>query len=80
VLDKKGHPVVSGLTQDDFAITEDKQPQQIFSFEGPETHVLGPHAADSNPEGKAPVTVLVLDLLNQALKTLPTSAMKCSGF
>ncbi|MGB7729760.1 MAG: VWA domain-containing protein [Candidatus Acidiferrum sp.] len=64
VLDKKGHPVVSGLTQDDFTITEDKTAQRIFSFEPPETHVLGPNAADSNPEGKAPVTILVLDLLN----------------
>jgi VWFA-related protein len=64
VLDKKGHPVVSGLTQDDFTITEDKQPQRIFSFEAPETHVLGPSIVDSNPEGKAPVTILVLDLLN----------------
>ena len=32
VLDKKGHPVVSGLTKDDFTITEDKIPQTIFSF------------------------------------------------
>lgn len=31
VLDKKGRPVVSGLTQDDFTLTEDKQPQRIFS-------------------------------------------------
>jgi hypothetical protein len=38
VLDKKGHPVVSGLTQDDFTIKEDKKPQRIFSFEAPETH------------------------------------------
>jgi VWFA-related protein len=68
VLDKKGHPVGSGLTQDDFAITEDKQPQRIFSFEAPETHVLGPNAADSNPEGKAPVTILVLDLLNSSFE------------
>jgi len=64
VLDKKGHPVVSGLTQDDFAISEDKTAQTIFSFEPPETHVLGPNAADNNPRGKAPVTILVLDLLN----------------
>ncbi len=64
VLDKKGHPVVSGLTQDDFTITEGKQPQRIFSFEAPQTHALGSNAADSNPEGKAPITILVLDLLN----------------
>jgi VWFA-related protein len=66
VVDKKGRPVVSGLTQDDFTITEDKRPQRIFSFEAPETHVIGPSAGDSNPEGKAPVTILVLDLLNSS--------------
>ena len=35
VLDKKGHLVVSGLTKDDFTITEDKVPQTIVSFEAP---------------------------------------------
>ncbi len=64
VLDKKGRPVVSGLTKDDFTITEDKEPQPIFSFEAPETHVIAPASGDSNPDGKAPVTILVLDLLN----------------
>jgi VWFA-related protein len=66
VVDTKGRPVVSGLTPDDFTITEDKRPQRIFSFEAPETHVIGPSAGDSNPEGKAPVTILVLDLLNSS--------------
>jgi len=66
VVDKKGRPVVSGLTQDDFTITEDKQPQHIFSFEAPETHVMVPNAEDNNPDGKAPVTILVLDLLNSS--------------
>ena len=33
VLDKKGRPVVKGLTKDDFLITEDKKPQRVFSFE-----------------------------------------------
>lgn len=64
VLDKKGHPVVSGLTQNDFTITEDKKPQRIFSFEAPETHVMGANAGDDNPDGKAPVTIFVLDELN----------------
>jgi VWFA-related protein len=64
VLDKKGHPVVSGLTKNDFTITEDKTPQSIFSFEAPEVHVMNASAGDENPEGKAPVTILVLDLLN----------------
>ncbi len=64
VLDKQGHPVVSGLTKDDFKITEDKKPQRIFSFEEPETHVMGANAGDDNPDGKAPATVLVVDLLD----------------
>jgi VWFA-related protein len=68
VLDKKGRPVVTGLTKDDFTITEDKRPQRIFSFEAPETHVMGPNAGDRNPEGKAPVTILVLDLLNSSFE------------
>jgi VWFA-related protein len=64
VLDKKGHIVVKGLTKDDFAITEEKNPQRIFSFEEPQTHVADTSAADDNPAGKAPLTILVLDLLN----------------
>jgi VWFA-related protein len=68
VLDKKGHPVMSGLTKDDFTITEYKEPQPIFSFEAPETHVIAPSAGDSNPDGKAPVTILVLDLLNSSFQ------------
>jgi len=63
VLDRKGRPVVKGLTKDDFTITENKKQQRIFSFEAPESHVDINPAAD-NPAGKAPVTVLVLDLLN----------------
>jgi len=64
VLDKSGNPVVTGLTQDDFTITEDKQPRPIFSFEAPESHVLEAGAGDNNPQGKAPITIVVLDLLN----------------
>ncbi len=63
VLDKKGRPVVTGLTKDDFTITDDKKPQRIFSFEAPETHVDA-NAVGDNPAGKAPVTIFVLDLLN----------------
>ena len=40
VLDKKNRPVVTGLTRDDFTITEDKKPQTIFSFEAPQEHFL----------------------------------------
>ena len=64
VLDKKGHIVVNGLTRDEFAITEEKKPQKIFSFEAPQAHMTDSHAADDNPAGKAPLTILVLDLLN----------------
>ncbi len=64
VLDKKGNPVLTGLTQDDFHITQDKKPQSIFSFESPQIHVLSPSASEDNPDGKAPVNILVLDQLN----------------
>jgi VWFA-related protein len=64
VLDKKGHPVVSGLTKDDFTITEDKIPQTIFSFEAPEVHAIRTGAEDENPTAKAPHTILVMDQLN----------------
>lgn len=68
VLDKKGRPVVKGLTKDDFLITENKKPQRIFSFEAPETHVVDVSAADDNLSGKAPVTIFVLDLLNSSFE------------
>jgi VWFA-related protein len=70
VVDKKGNPVVTGLTRDDFTITEDKQPQRIFSFEAPDEHGLSDSDSESDGsakavvEGKAPTTILVLDLLN----------------
>lgn len=68
VLDKKGRPVVTGLTKDDFTITEDKVPQTIFSFEAPEAHVMGTGAGDENPNGKAPETILVMDRLNSSFE------------
>lgn len=64
VLDKEGHPVVNGLSKDDFTITENKKPQRIFSFEAPQLHTMGAAAGDDNPDGEAPVTIFVLDLLN----------------
>jgi VWFA-related protein len=70
VLDKKGRPVTSGLTKDDFTITEDKTPQAIFSFEAPEVHAVTGPAEDENPNGKAPVTILVLDQLNSRFEDL----------
>ncbi len=68
VLDKKGTPVASGLTRNDFTITEDKEPQSIFSFEAPQEHVVSRSASSENPEGKAPTTILVLDLLNSTFE------------
>jgi VWFA-related protein len=68
VLDKKGRPVVSGLTKDDFIITEDKKPQRIFSFEAPDVHQMAANAGDENANGKAPVTIFVLDLLNSSFQ------------
>ncbi len=69
VLDKKGDPVVKGLARDDFAITEDKTPQRIFSFEAPDSHTLKRGAA-GNDESKTPVTILVLDLLNSSFEEM----------
>jgi VWFA-related protein len=66
VLDRKGRPVVKGLTKDDFTITDDKKPQRIFSFEPPETHVVDTSSTADNPAGKAPVTIFVLDLLDSS--------------
>ena len=64
VLDKRGNPVVNGLSKDDFTITENKKPQRIFSFEAPQVHTMEAAAGDDNPDGEAPVTIFVLDLLN----------------
>src|SRR5579859_658843 len=67
VLDKKGHPVVTGLTKDDFTITEDHRPQSIYSFEGPQAHTVNALAGDNQDE-KAPLTIFVLDLLNTSFE------------
>jgi VWFA-related protein len=74
VLDKKGHPVVTGLTKDDFTITENKKPQRIFSFDAPAQSTGArpqrlfsfdaPTAGNAGSAGSAPATILVLDLLN----------------
>jgi VWFA-related protein len=62
VLDKKGHPVVTGLTKADFAITESGEPRRIFSFDPP--------AASAKTAENSPATIFVLDLLNPPLKDL----------
>jgi VWFA-related protein len=64
VLDKEGNPVVTGLTKDDFAITEDKRPQAIFSFEPPEPIALNANEADHEGPGNRPAMIQVLDRLN----------------
>lgn len=69
VVDKKGNPVVTGLTRDDFIIAEDKQPQSIFSFEAPGEHSPDPAVtADENLNGKSPRVTLILDLLNSRVE------------
>jgi VWFA-related protein len=68
VLDRKGRRVVTGLTKDDFTITEDKRPQGIFSFEGPKAHAINALASDDNLDEKAPLTIVVLDLLNSSFE------------
>lgn len=70
VLDAKGHPVIKGLTRDDFTITQDKKPQRIFSFEAPDAHLVTSATADDNPAGKAPVTIFVLDQLNSTFEQM----------
>jgi VWFA-related protein len=64
VLDKKGNLVVTGLTKDDFAITEDKQPRPIFSFEPPVPMVSRADEPAQDEEMNTPSTILVLDRLN----------------
>jgi VWFA-related protein len=63
VVDKKGKPVVTGLTRDDFIITEDKRPQRIFSFEAPDEH-----GRASAVDRKSPQVIVVLDFLNSRFK------------
>jgi VWFA-related protein len=74
VLDKKGRPVVTGLTKDDFTIIENGKPQRIFSFDAPAQSAGtnpqslfsydAPRAGNAGSAGSAPATILVLDLLN----------------
>ena len=65
VMDKSGHPVTTGLNKDDFLITEEKQPQKIFSFEAPQEHVAS--GDEESSLSKAPATILVLDQLNDSV-------------
>ena len=76
VVDRKGNPVVTGLTKNDFTITENGKPQRIFSFDTPaagiETSAGASQAArpetvqvpNTKTAQKGPATILVLDLMN----------------
>jgi VWFA-related protein len=70
VLDKTGHPVVSGLTQDDFTVTEDKKPQHILSFDAPTAESADPDTAEHNPTENSPKTIFVFDVLNSRFEDL----------
>src|SRR5271156_680493 len=75
VVDRKGKPVVTGLTKSDFAITEDGKPQRIFSFDAPAAGVETSPAAspattpdtvktsNTRTASEGLATILVLDLL-----------------
>jgi VWFA-related protein len=80
VTDKKGNLVEHKLTQDDFTIDEDGQPQRIRSFEAPNEHrfmsgtqPVVTSAADLTKIGDAPVTILVLDELNSRFEDMSFS-------
>jgi VWFA-related protein len=64
VLDKKGVPVVNGLTRNDFIVKEDNHPQTIVSFEPPKLGEQGKQAGNDGLAASAPATILMLDLLN----------------
>jgi VWFA-related protein len=76
VVDRNGNPHGTGLTKNDFTITEDGKPQRIFSFDTPtagaETSASASPAArpetvqvpDRKTAQKGPATILVLDLMN----------------
>ncbi len=69
VLDRHGRPVVTGLTKDDFRITEDSRPQRILSFETPQEHVArAGEEEESAAAGHAPLTIFVLDLLDAKMQ------------
>jgi len=80
VTDKKGNLITQPLTKDDFTIVEDKQVQQIRSFEPPSAHEMPPSdtpivnsAADLGKIGDSPVTILVSDELNSRFEDMSYS-------
>ena len=75
VLDKQNRPVTSGLTKDDFAITEEHKPQQISSFEAPDAHTITSTAPEDSSPGAAPLTEFVLDRLNSTFEQFAYSTV-----
>jgi VWFA-related protein len=80
VTDKKGNLITQPLTKDDFTIVEDKQVQQIRSFEPPSAHRMPQSdipivnsAADLGKIGDSPVTILVSDELNSRFEDMSYS-------
>ncbi len=72
VGDKSGNPVRT-LTQDDFSILEDGQPQKILSFEAPAS-------AESSVQPNSPRTIILLDELNAAFADLSFARDKILQF
>src|ERR1700722_764606 len=64
VLDKAGHPVVQGLTRNDFVVTDGNKSQPILSFEEPI-----PRGRDAGMATRSRI-VLVLDFLNSSFQDI----------
>lgn len=76
VTDKKGN-VVTNLKQSDFSVYDNGSSQRIRSFEAPSSHVMPKgtgmvvrSTADLAKIGSAPVTILVLDELNNSFENM----------
>ncbi len=75
VLDRKNHPVTSGLTADDFTITEEHNPQRISSFETPDAHTTSAAGPEDSSPGTTPLTEFVLDRLNSTFEQFAYSTV-----
>ena len=78
VLDKKGHPVVTGLNKEEFTITEDKKAQRIFSFEAPDTHTMAQGPLTKTPTARLRSLSSFSTCSIPALRTLLSSATRCA--
>lgn len=86
VVDNQGH-FVPGLGPDAFLVTEDKVPQRIRNFEGPDGHSMPTgnaepvHGTADLPRiGNAPVNVLVIDELNTPFSDTARARQALSAF